>query len=114
MKNRRTRARIPCTLMIPANGKRYTGNTKTISLGGTDFEAAESLVRPGQALVSGGAATLSFLLRRGGSFHELKLPCRVAFVAANTAGLEFTGALPTPDERAALAHMVESGSNRIE
>lgn len=114
MKNRHTRARIPCTLTIPANGKRFTGNTRSISIGGTHFEAAESLVRPGHAVISGGAAQLSFQVRRGGNFHELKMPCRVAYVTANTAGLEFTGTLPSPSDHAALAHMVETGSNRLD
>lgn len=113
-KNLRTRARIPCNLTILATGKRFSGNTKNISLSGAEFEAAESMTRPGQAVAPGSAAVLTIMYRRSGSFDVLKLQCRVAFVAASSAGLEFTSSMPTLGERAALQGMVDTGSNRVD
>ncbi len=113
-KHLRIRARIPCSLMINATGTRFSGNTKNISIGGAEFEAAESMTRPPQPVTSGTPATLTYLLRRGGILQELKLQCRVRFVAANVAGLEYTSVLPTAEERAALERMLDTGSNRMD
>jgi len=113
-KDIRIRARIQCSLMISATGKRFTGNTRNISYGGAEFEANESLTRAGQAVLVGTPAILSFMLRRGGNYQELKMPCRVRFVAANYAGLEYTATMPTPEERAALRTMMETRSNRLD
>jgi hypothetical protein len=100
--------------MVSATGKRYAGNTRNISFGGAEFEASESLTRAGQAVIAGTPVIVSFMLRRGGNYQELKMPCRVRFVAANYAGLEFTTAMPTPEERAALRTMLETRSNRLD
>ena len=62
----------------------------------------------------GTPAILSFMLRRGGNFQELKMQCRVRFVAANYAGLEYVSAVPTPQEQAALRGMLETRSNRLD
>ena len=113
-KDLRVLARIQCSLMISATGKRFSGNTRNISLGGAEFEASESLTRTGQAVTVGTPAILSFMLRRGGNFHELKMQCRVRFVAANYAGLEYVSAVPTPQEQAALRGMMETRSNRLD
>jgi hypothetical protein len=113
-KNLRIRARIQCNLMISATGKRYSGNTKNISLGGAEFEAAESMTRAGQAVAVGTPAILTFMLRRGSAYQELKMPCRVRFVSANIAGLEYTASMPTLEERAALEKMLENRSSRLD
>jgi len=113
-KDLRIRARIQCSLMISATGKRFSGNTKNISFGGAEFEATESLTRAGQRVTVGTPAILSFMLRRGGNFQELKMQCRVRFVAANYAGLEYTAAVPTQEEQAALRAMLETRSNRLD
>ena len=113
-KNLRIRARIQCNLMISATGKRYTGNTKNISLGGAEFEAAESMTRAGQAVAVGTPAILTFMLRRGSAFQELKMQCRVRFVSANIAGLEYTASMPTLEERTALEKMLETRSSRLD
>lgn len=113
-KDLRVLARIQCSLMISATGKRFSGNTRNISLGGAEFEASESLTRTGQAVTVGTPAILSFMLRRGGNFQELKMQCRVHFVAANYAGLEYVSAVPTPQEQAALRGMLETRSNRLD
>ncbi|QKV56017.1 MAG: PilZ domain-containing protein [Dechloromonas sp.] len=113
-KDIRVRARIPCSLMVSATGKRFPGNTRNISFGGAEFEASESLTRAGQAVVVGTPVIVSFMPRRGGNYLELKMPCRVRFVAANYAGLEFTATMPTPEERAALRTMLETRSNRFD
>ena len=110
-KDLRVLARIQCSLMISATGKRFSGNTRNISLGGAEFEASESLTRTGQAVTVGTPAILSFMLRRGGNFQELKMQCRVRFVAANYAGLEYVSAVPTPQEQEALR---ETRSNRLD
>ena len=113
-KDLRVLARIQCSLMISATGKRFSGNTRNISLGGAEFEASASLTRTGQAVTVGTPAILSFMLRRGGNFQELKMQCRVRFVAANYAGLEYVSAVPTPQEQAALRGMLETRSNRLD
>ena len=113
-KDLRFRARIPCDLMITATGKRYSGNTRNISRGGVEFEASEPLTRGAQPVTAGTPAILTYLLRRGGSFQELKVQCRVRFVSANFAGLEYTSSLPTPREREAMELMLETRSNRID
>ena len=100
--------------MVSATGKRYAGNTRNISFGGAEFEASESLTRAGQVVIAGTPVIVSFMLRRGGNYQELKMPCRVRFVAANYAGLEFTATMPTPEERAALRTMLETRSNRLD
>lgn len=113
-KNLRISARIPCDLLIAPTGKHFSGFTKNISFGGVEFEAGESLTRPGQAVTSGTAAILTFLMRRLGVLQELKFPCRLRFVAANRAGIEFTVSHPTPEQRAALESMLETRSNRLD
>ena len=113
-KNLRVRARLQCSLMISATGKRYSGNTRNISFCGAEFEANESLTRQGQAVIVGTPAVLSFMLRRGGNYQELKLSCRVRFVAANYAGVEYTATIPSPQEQAALRAMLETRSNRLD
>ena len=42
------------------------------------------------------------------------MQCRVRFVAANYAGLEYVSAVPTPQEQAALRGMLETRSNRLD
>jgi hypothetical protein len=113
-KHLRQRARIPCELLISATGQRFAGFTKNISFGGVEFEANGSLTRGDNPVCSGTPGVLTFMLRRGGGFQELKQPCRVRYAAANTAGLEFTASPPTPAQREALEKMVESRSNRID
>lgn len=113
-KHVRKLARLACDLIVTATGKRFSGNTKTISLGGAEFEASESLVRPGQNVTPGSVGILSIMLRRGGAFEALKVSCRVRYVTANTAGLEFTASLPTPADSAHLEQVVETGSNRVD
>ena len=49
-----------------------------------------------------------------GVLQELKFPCRLRFVAANRAGIEFTVSHPTPEQRAALQTMLETRSNRVD
>jgi hypothetical protein len=100
--------------MISATGKRYSGNTKNISLGGAEFEAAESMTRAGQAVAVGTPAILTFMLRRGSAYQELKMQCRVRFVSANIAGLEYTASVPTLEERSALEKMLETRSSRLD
>ncbi|MGB8883452.1 MAG: hypothetical protein WCC44_06280, partial [Azonexus sp.] len=85
-----------------------------ISLGGAEFEAAESMTRAGQAVAVGTPAILTFMLRRGSAFQELKMQCRVRFVSANIAGLEYTSSMPTLEERSALEKMLETRSSRLE
>jgi len=118
MADRRTglrfRARIQCNLMIAATGKRYSGITRNISRGGAEFEASESMTRGAQPVTVGTPAILTFMLRRGGNSQELKVQCRVRFVSANIAGLEYTSSLPTPREREAMEMMLETRSNRID
>lgn len=113
-KNLRTRARIPCDLIISATGKRYSGNTKNISFGGAEIEAAESLTRPGQAVVAGSGGLLCLMVRRGGRLDVLKVPCRIRYVAANSAGLEFTAAFSLAADKAAIEHLVATGNNRLD
>ena len=113
-KHQRIPARIPCDLLIAATGRHLTGFTRNISFGGVEFEATESLTRPGQAVAGGTAAILTFLMRRTGLVQELKFPCRLRFIAANTAGIEFTVSHPTPEQRAALEAMLETRSNRLD
>ena len=110
----RIRARIQCNLMISATGRRFSGNTKNISMGGAEFEASESMTRPGNAVTVGTPAMLTFMLRRGGAFQELKMQCRVRFVSANLAGLEYTASVPTLEQRSALNKMLETRSNRLD
>jgi hypothetical protein len=85
-----------------------------MSLGGAEFEAAESMTRAGQAVAVGTPAILTFMLRRGSAFQELKMQCRVRFVSANIAGLEYTASIPTLEERTALEKMLETRSSRLE
>ncbi|NJD26359.1 MAG: PilZ domain-containing protein [Betaproteobacteria bacterium] len=113
-KHVRQRARIGCELLISATGQRFSGFTKNISYGGLEFEANESLTRGAHAVTPGTPAVLTFLLRKLGSFIELKQPCRIRYAAANMAGIEFTGSQPTPWQREALECMIEARSNRIE
>ena len=113
-KHQRVRARIPCTLLVATSGKRYSGLTSNISFGGAEFESAETMTRPPEPVVSGVAAILTFQLRRMGIIQELKFPCRVRFVAANRAGLEYTATKPTAEQRAALEKMLETRSDRID
>ena len=113
-KNLRIIARIPCDLLIAATGRHFSGITKNISFGGVEFEANESLTRPGNAVTSGTAAILTFQMRRLGLLQELKFPCRLRFIAANTAGIEFTVSHPTPEQRTALEAMLETRSNRLD
>ena len=113
-KNLCIRARIQCNLMISATGKRYSGTTKNISLGGSDFEAAESMTRAGQTVTAGTPAILTFMMRRGSAFQELKMQCRVRFVSANIADLEYTASVPTLEERSALEKMLETRSSRLD
>jgi hypothetical protein len=113
-KDLRVRARIQCSLMVAATGKRFSGNTRNISFCGAEFEATESLTRPGQAVTVGMPVILSYMLRHGGNFQELKMQCRVRFVAANYAGLEYISAVPTPQEQAALRAMLKTRSNRLD
>lgn len=113
-KNLRIAARIPCDLLIAPTGKHFSGFTKNISFGGVEFEASESLTRTGNVVASGTPAILTFLLRRMGGLQELKFPCRLRFIAANRAGIEFTVSHPTPEQRAALQTMLETRSNRVD
>jgi hypothetical protein len=113
-KHLRQRARIGCELLISATGQRFAGFTKNVSFGGVEFEANESLTRGERPVAPGTPAVLTFMLRQLGSFIELKQPCRVRYAAANVAGIEFTGSLPTPGQREALERMIETRSNRIE
>lgn len=110
----RIRARIQCNLMISATGRRFSGITKNISMGGAEFEASESMTRPGNAVAVGTPAMLTFMLRRRGVFQELKLQCRVRFVSANIAGLEYTASMPTLEQRTALNIMLETRSDRLD
>ncbi len=113
-KNLRIPARIPCDLLVAATGRHFTGFTRNISFGGVEFEATESLSRPGSGAGSGMAGILTFQMRRLGVLQELKFPCRLRHVAANTAGIEFTVSYPTPEQRAALQRMLETRSNRLD
>lgn len=113
-KNQRIIARIPCDLLIAPTGRHFSGVTKNNSFGGVEFEASESLVRPGSGVTSGTAAILTFQMRRMGILQELKFPCRLRFIAANTAGIEFTVSYPTPEQRLALQTMMETRSNRLD
>jgi hypothetical protein len=113
-KHVRQRARIACELLISATGQRFAGFTKNVSFGGIEFEANVSLTRGERPVTPGTPGVLTFMLRRLGTFVELKQPCRVRYAAANVAGIEFTGSLPTPDQREALERMIESRSSRIE
>ena len=113
-KDLRFRARIQCNLMIAATGKRYSGITRNISRGGAEFEASESMTRGAQPVTVGTPAILTFMLRRGGNSQELKVQCRVRFVSANIAGLEYTASVPTLEERSALEKMLETRSSRLD
>jgi hypothetical protein len=113
-KHLRIPARIPCDLLITTSGRHLTGFTRNISFGGVEFEATESLSRPGQVVASGTSAILTFLMRRTGLVQELKFPCRLRYVAANTAGIEFTVSYPSAEQRAALERMLETRSNRLD
>lgn len=113
-KHQRTRARIPCELIVSATGKRYAGHTKSLSLGGAEFEAAESLTRPGRAVAAGSVGLLSLMVRKGGRLDVLKVPCRIRYLAANSAGLEFTAAFSLAADKAILEYLVATGSNRLD
>lgn len=113
-KHLRIVARVPCDLLIAPTGWHYSGFTRNISFGGLEFEATESLSRPGHAVASGTPGIVTFLMRRLGLIQELKFPCRLRYVAANTAGIEFTVSHPSPDQRAALERMLETRSNRLD
>lgn len=113
-KHLRVIARIPCDLLIAPNGWHFSGVTRNISSSGVEFEATESMVRPGHAVAPGTPGILTFLMRRHGLIQELKFPCRLRYIAANTAGIEFTVSCPTPEQRSALARMLESRSNVLD
>ena len=113
-KHLRVIARIPCDLLVAPSGRHFSGFTRNISGGGVEFEATESMVRPGQAVASGTAAILTFLMRRQGMIVELKFACRLRYIVANTAGVEFTASYPTPEQRNALNRMLESRSNVLD
>jgi hypothetical protein len=113
-KHLRVIARIPCDLLVAQSGWHFSGFTRNLSSGGVEFEATESMVRPGHAVASGSPGILTFLMRRQGVIQELKFPCRLRYIAANIAGVEFTVSYPTPEQRSALARMLESRSNVLD
>ena len=113
-KHLRVTARIPCDLLIAPTSWHFSGFTRNISGGGVEFEANETMTRPGHAVTPGTPAILTFMMRRLGVIHELKFPCRLRYVAANTAGLEFTLAYPTPQQREALTRMLETRSANLD
>lgn len=113
-KHIRVRARLQCSLLITTSGKRYQGLTSNISFGGAEFEASESMTRDSGGLTPGSVAILSFSMRRMGNTMDIKFPCRVCFVSANRAGLEYTMTLPTIEQRHALEKMLETGSSNLD
>lgn len=103
---KRVRVRVRCELQVTPFDWRFNGFTRNLSVGGAEFEAMESLVRPGMAVKPGMLALITFPWLREGVTEECRFRCRICHVSANSAGLEFTDASRTPEQNAVLEQIL--------